>query len=514
MFTKIELINKVSNDYFEKSVFFDNQLGVDGSYVFSKNINRIKDAKTNYELSVHDSKKILNKFIEDTKTSNKAPLATDSNAMPVIEKTYAMCEYYKDILMNKGKSSFDPSRETLDAFEFMEEIRMLDSVLKDNHAIGGLITVMTQVIQTAATEILPTEMSIHDRISRKMDIAPGVIVKFPYVQYNSPGGLFFANIQDLKTTSFGSDEELTAQMENVGIKVFLGHKEMKTFKSFDLLTMHFQVANNALINHKNQWIVTEALNNGITYYDNFDANDSKFGKTDGRALAAGFSKNDTLTFKNFFNVYEAGLDKGYDMSTVLLSTAGYKVMNNTPEIRALIHNREVDVIFARPQGNLGRASEPSYRGQYAGTNPGSFNKFIPSIPAGLTNVQFEFIVTKVMPTFYVGDAPYKTYDYKTGDKEFYYDASKKKITIQGKVPYTSICLLDPSEAIVYMEGEKGFMERNDNWEQHYEARFLEEYCFYCRRGGEAIGWIKNVAVVDRDSIFDPASAVGTYQVTL
>ena len=106
-----------------------------------------------------------------------------------------------------------------------EEIRILDGVMKDNHAIGGLITVMTQIIQTAATEILPTEMSIHDRISRKMDIAPGVIVKFPYVQLNAPGGLFYANIQDLKATSFGSDEEVTAQMENVGIKLDYSSQE-------------------------------------------------------------------------------------------------------------------------------------------------------------------------------------------------------------------------------------------------------------------------------------------------
>ena len=511
MFTKTELVNKISSDYFEKAVFFDNKAGEDGSYVFAKNMDRVKDAKSIYELSVHDAKKVLSNIIEDTTNAPKTPLATKDNALGVIEKTYALSEYYRDILVNKGKSSYDPQRESLDCFEFLEEIRILDGVMKDNHAIGGLITVMTQIIQTAATEILPTEMSIHDRISRKMDIAPRVIVKFPYVQLNAPGGLFYANIQDLKATSFGSDEEVTAQMENVGIKVFLGHKEMKNFKSFDLLMMHYQVAHNALINFKNQWIVTEAMNNGVTYYDNLDADNSLFGKTDGRVLAAGFSKNDTLTFKNFFNVYEAGLEKSYDMSTVLLSPAGHKVINNTPEIRNLIVNKEAAVIFARPQGNVGRASEPNYRGQYAGTNPGEFNRFTPSIPAGLTNVQFTFIVTKSMPTFYVGDAPYKTYDIKTGNKEFYYDANNNKVTIQGKHPYTSICLLDPTEAIVYMEGEKGFMERNDDWEKHYEARFLEEYCFYCRRGGEAIGWIKNVAVVDRDTIFDPAQTVVTMQ---
>ena len=509
MYSKLELINKVSNDFFERAVLFENKATNDG-YSFEKSTDRIKKAKASFEGTVHDSRKVLTQFFEDTSASTKQPIATVDNAHVLFEKTYALTEYYRDILENKGHSSYDPQRGFTDCYDFLEEVRTLDTVLKDNHAIGGILTVMTQVIQTAATEVLPTEMSIHDKISRKMDIAPGVIVKFPFVQANSPGGLFWANIQDLKTTSFGSDEELTANRENVGIKVFLGHKEMKTFKSFDLLLMHFQVAHNALTNFKNQWIITEAMNAGTVYYDNFDPASAKFGKTDGRALAAGFTKNDTLTFKNFFNVYEAGLDLGYDFSTVLLSTAGWKVINNTPEIRNLIVNKEAGVIFARPQGNVGR-SEPNYRGVYANTNPGEFNRFVPSIPAGLTNVQFTFIVTKSMPTFHVGDKPYKNYDIKTGAKEYYKDSSNNDLLIQGDKPYTSICMLDPTEAIVYMEGEKGFMERDDKWEQHYEARFLEEYCFYCRRGGAGIGWIKNVAVADRDTLFDPASTVVTVQ---
>ena len=41
MFTKTELVNKISSDYFEKAVFFDNKAGEDGAYVFAKNMDRV-----------------------------------------------------------------------------------------------------------------------------------------------------------------------------------------------------------------------------------------------------------------------------------------------------------------------------------------------------------------------------------------------------------------------------------------------------------------------------------------
>jgi hypothetical protein len=65
-------------------------------------------------------------------------------------------------------------------------------------------------------------------------------------------------------------------------------------------------------------------------------------------------------------------------------------------------------------------------------------------------------------------------------------------------------MLDASQAVMYLEGKSEYMEKDDKWEGHFQAKFLEQYAFHVLRKGHSVVWIKNVAVVDTP-VFDLAS---------
>lgn len=501
------LINNINNDYFETVVFGENKIVQkdtgEKEVVFSKNQDKIERAKALY-LKADPQKDFLIKARDKaTKEQKTGSLFKDAASIPAAaEKMFAITEYYKDVFMNNGYSSYDAQRGFVSCSDFFKEMRDLHEVLNDRHSVGGVFAVMTQTIIQAATEILPVEPSIHEHIAIPFDIKPNAIFKYPYVQMDAPGGLFYAEGQDLKTTNFGTDEDVNAKRDNVGIKVVLSHSEIEASESYDLIKLHFAVAKNALTQFKNQLLISALTNSGTVLFDNLaPADQSVFGETSGRAYATGFPKNQTMTFLDFKRAHMYGIKKGIYLNTILVSPEGFEVFDNCPEIRRYLENKAA-VYYDAPTANVGR-KEPMYR-MMSQAPTGEFNRIAPSLPAGFTNVPFKFIVTKFMPTFAPGEKILKKYDIKNNIQTYYKDALNEDLVNKTATPYTSICMLDASQAVMYLEGKSEYKEKDDDWEGHFTAKFLEQYAFHVLRKGHSVVWIKNVAIVDTP-VFDLAS---------
>lgn len=501
------LINNLSNDYFENVVFGENKVSTtaDGKkeVVFSKNEDKLKEAKASYLKADPQKDFIIKARDKATKEQKAGSLFKDANSIATsAEKMFAVMEYYKDLFMNNGYSSYDASRGHTSCADFFKEMKDMHDVLNDRHSVGGTFAVMTQTIVQAATEILPVEPSIHEFVAIPFDIQPNAIFKYPYVQMDAPGGLFQAEGQDLKTTNFGTDEDVNARRDDVGIKVSLSHQEIENSQSYDLIKLHFAVAKNALTQFKNQLLVSALYKSGTVLFDNLDPTNSVMGETSGRAYTTGFPKNQTMTFLDFKRAHMYGIKKGIRLNTVLVSTEGFEVFDNCPEIRRYLENKAT-VYYDAPMANVGRTKEPMWR-VMSQEPTGEYNRIAPSLPAGFTNVPFKFIVTKFMPTFSPGDKVLKSYDIKNNIQTYYKDGLGDDLINKTATPYTSICMLDASQAVMYLEGKSEYREKDDKWEGHFQAKFLEQYAFHVLRKGHSVVWIKNVAVVDAP-IFDLSS---------
>lgn len=504
-FTNEKLSDLLKNSYFEDKVYGRREEKIkeeDGKKVLE--IKTVKDdALVTAVFDKCDRVIDMNKFIANSIDESETASISDINywsedAQEAAEKFSAVVEYYSDIFRNKGVSSYDPSRDKMKPSDFFKEIGSLGKIM-DKHAMGGLLSVMTQVFQYTSTEILPTEPSIHQYIAQKFDIKPGAIVKFPFLQANAPGGLFYASEQDLKTTSLGSDETFAARRDQVGIKVYLSYEEIENSESFDLIALHFMVARNALVNFKTQILISTLMQNGRNVFDNFGApGDSIYGKTSGLSFKAPHTENDTLTMRNFNKSWRDGFNRGFDLSTVLISPEAYEIFENTPEMRTFIKERG-KVLFAKPSSEPGRSDEPFWRKSVT-EGSGEYNRVKPNIPAGLTDVQYTFIVTRYMPTWYPGEKVWKTYDIHNDEYSYYKDGSGNDRVVVGSNPYTSICMLDPKQALIYIESDPEFMDKRDDWEKHYTAKFMEKYNFHVLRNGQGISWIRNVMISDERTL--------------
>ena len=404
----------------------------------------------------------------------------------------AIVDFYTEVFKNNGSA---PDGRRLRASDFVSEMREVAGVLKDNFAIGGVLTVMQQSIVWAGLEILPTEPDIHQYFTIPVSLEPGQIVGMPYAQMEAPGGLDYSGRQELLTTNIGDAMDIYASMGQSGIAVHLTYQELAA-TNYDMLKLHFMVAKNALIQWKNMKAIACLHNFGVVDIDNLDPDSAKLGGSNGFSLENGGVPDMTITQADFEEVKFQGLQRGHDYSVCIISPNGYKALMSTPEMKEYIKEKGL-VWYPKMMGatgQVGRANEPLIR-KFKTEGSGEFNRITPVIPSGLASHETTFIVSRFVPEFVEGDIVYRNHDLsKEAKKEYYVNELGQPVKC-GVDPLTNMYLLDPSKAVMYAEQRPmSFIDKEDDFREYYRAHFKEGYKFEALFKGSAIRVIKNIAI--------------------
>lgn len=508
-----EVIDRIEKRAYSDTIFKETESVYDSSVdkiVLREKINDKKLAESFEHFKMCDE---TGEFFKKMKTSsnnnNKYNLLSNaedgkirsSENKRAIAEIIAIKDYYTETFLNKG---FTPDNRLLTVKDFYEEMKTVKEVLKDNYNVGGALTVTNQSITWAALELLPTEPSIHEYFTITIGgLKPGSILAFPYAQFNAPGGLDVGDEKaDLMSVQIGTGYDSLTTLGKAGIKVQLGYEEMER-TSFDLLSLHFQAAKNALQQWKAMKAINTVHNSAQVDFDNLDPANSSFGETSGVSLLAGGGKNGTLTMRDIEKILLNGIRLGHEYDVALISPEAWMAIMNMPELSDYIKKNH-KVLFPKfkgATGTIGRA-EPSWRKfKNNGSENAEHNVIKPVLPSGFTDVPLTWIVTKHVPTFFEGDKIYKTYSLKSGQGTDYYLDGGGVPVVCGKDPVTSIYFLDSKQALYYAETKPlSMLDREDDWKETYEAKMIEGYVFVPLRKGSAIRAIKNITISEEPTV--------------
>ncbi len=445
---------------------------------------------------VSEDQKFLAGALKDNSARGAMKLFDSQKAEDSISATKelaAVVDFYTETFKKNG---YAPDGRRLRTLDFVKEMHEVSKVLKDNFAIGGVLTVMQQSIVWAGLEILPTEPDIHQYFTIPMSLEPGQIVGVPYVQMDAPGGLDYSGRQELLTTSIGDGMDIYASMGQSGIAVHLSYQELAA-TTYDMLKLHFMVAKNALVQWKNMKAIACLHNFGVVDIDNLDPDNAKIGRTTGFSLENGGVPDMTITQADFEKVKFNGIQRGHDYSVCLISPNGYKALMSTPEMKEYIKEKGM-VWYPKMMGASGSVgfpgTEPLVR-KFKTEGTGEFNRLVPVIPNGLANHETTFIVTRHIPEYIEGDIVYRNMDLSKEAKKEYYTNSLGQPVKCGVDSLTNMYLIDPMQAVLYAEQRAmSFIDKEDDFREYYRAHFKEGYKFEALRKGSAIRVIRNVAV--------------------
>ena len=479
------------------------------------NFTQVNDmnGKTNKE--IEDSRLALNPTYNDYRPLTLNQLNDASNSF---EKVFRTENAGKSITANRKFNDASFRRKLVGDIETLSEVIINDGLdpvtgdiismkdLQDNMAeLSAIVTkdfgtgagsIITRQVVTRAIEKLPMEGTIHQYFTKKLTVRTNEEIILPAIGSAASAALDMGPNTEPHILSVSTDATMIAKCGRSGIGVALQHEAIRLSK-FNLLKLYLTEAQNSLTRWKDIKAVRKAFNGATVVYDNLDPAKAILGSTTGRSFKDS-SLNGSFTLKDFFAMFLYGIEKGIYCDTVLVSTIGWMVFMNDPIMKTFVENNG-GVIFRGPQGTIGMDLDP-YRAMMSGTRPEK-TRITPSIPAGLMNVNFKFIVTPFVPFYKEGQTVYQNLVDTNGVSQLPYlvkeGSNAGKPVKCGKDKMTSLVMLDSSKGMLYLE-EEGIKtaEEDSKFLELHRIRLTERYDFAAMYDGAGILVAKNITITD------------------
>lgn len=396
------------------------------------------------------------------------------------------------VIVNDG---LDPvTGEYMTMKDLQDNLSELAGSMKDFGTGAG--SIITRQVVTRSIEKLPEEGTIHQYFTKKLAVRTNEEIILPAIGSVASAALDMGPNTEPHILSVSTDATMIAKCGRSGIAVHLQHEAIRLSK-YNLLKLYLTEAKNSLRRWKDIKAVRKTFNGATVVFDNLAPEEAIMGKTSGRSFKDS-ALNGSFTLKDFFAMFLYGIEKGIYCDTVLVSTIGWMVFMNDPIMKNFIE-KNGGVIFRGPQGTIGMDLDP-YRAMLSGTRP-ERTQISPTIPSGLMNVNFKFIVTPFVPFYSEGQTIYKNLIWTRGVEQESYkiktgsDAGKDVKC--GKDKITNLIMLDSSKAILHLE-EEGVKtaEENDMLREFHRIHLTERYDFAVMYDGAGVLVAKNITVTD------------------
>lgn len=380
--------------------------------------------------------------------------------------------------------------ERLEMTDWFRELENLNQHMMRDYGTGASSIVTRQVV-TRMIEKLEVEDTVYQIFTKKMTVRTNEEIILPVTTSVAQASLDMGPSTEPHILSVSNDATMIAKCGRSGIAVELQHEAIRLSK-FNLMNLYLTEAKNSLRRWKDIKAIRTAFNAATVVYDNLEPEKSILGKTSGMSFKTG-KYNGTLTLRDFYRMYLLGVQNGTVCETVLLSTIGWLIFISDP-IMQRFAEKNGGVIFRGPSGKIGQDLDP-YRAMISGTRPEK-NRINTSIPDGLMNVAFRFIVTPFVPFYTEGQVIYKNASLGDIQRTPYLDSDGQPVKC-GKDPMTNLIMLDSSKGMLYLE-EEGVKsaEEKDFLREKTRIHLTERYTFNEMYRGEGILVAKNISVSD------------------
>ena len=478
-------------------MFYQNHTTHDG--MFMNPNSPLNTPKQNVNPTLDQYKPISDEQLEDAARSwetlyrNQNMSAFDSGKMNDVaekRKLLANIENMADTMLNGGVNPVNG--ECVDMETWFRDLEELRGIVTKDYGMGAGNIVTRQVV-TRMIEKLDVEGTIYQYFTKKMTVRTNEEIILPVTNSVAMASLDMAPNTEPHLLSVSTDATILAKCGRSGIAVELQHEAMRLSK-YNLMNLYLSEAKNSLARWKDIKSIRTAFNKGVVLFDNLDPKNAKLGKTTGMSFKTG-KYNGTFTLRDFYNMYLYGIQTGITCDTVLLSTIGWLIFMSDPIMQRFVE-KNGGVIFRGPTGQIGQNLDP-YRAMISGTRPGK-TRIAPSIPDGLMNVAFRFIVTPFVPFYQEGDIVYRNAELTGSVKVPYIDETHGSTSVKcGKDPLTNLIMLDSSKAMLHLE-EEGVKsaEENDLLREKTRIHLTERYTFSEMYGGTGVLLAKNITVSD------------------
>ena len=401
-------------------------------------------------------------------------------------------ESLSEVLINDG---LDPvTGDYMSMKDLQSNMAALAETVKDFGTGAG--SIITRQVITRSIEKLPEEGTIHQYFTKKLAVRTNEEIILPAIGSVANASLDMGPNTEPHILSVSTDAAMVAKCGRSGIAVHLQHEAIRLSK-FNLLKLYLTEAKNSLRRWKDIKAVRQTFNGATTLFDNLAPEDSVLGATTCRSFKDS-TLNGSFTLKDFFAMFLYGIEKGIYCDTVLVSTIGWMVFMNDPIMKNFIE-KNGGVIFRGPQGTIGMDLDP-YRAMISGTRPEKTH-ITPSIPSGLMNVNFRFIVTPFVPFYSEGQTIYKNLIWTKGVSQTPYTVKEGSNAGQpvkcGKDKMTNLIMLDSSKAVLHLEEEQvKTAEENDMLREFHRIHLTERYDFALMYDGAGVLVARNIVVTD------------------
>lgn len=381
--------------------------------------------------------------------------------------------------------------EIIDMKTWFDKLNDLNEHMVRDYGTGAASVVVRQVV-TRMTEKLEVEDTVYQIFTKKMSVRTNEEIILPVINSVAQASLDLGPNTEPQILSVSNDAAMVARCGRSGIAVELQHEAIRLSK-FNLMNLYLTEAKNSLRRWKDIKATRTAFNKGIVVFDNLDPKNAALGKTTGLSFKTG-KYNGTFTLRDFYNMYLFGIQGGTSCDTVLLSTIGWLIFISDP-IMQKFTEKNGGVIFRGPSGKIGKDLDP-YRAIVSTPRPEA-NRITTTIPDGLMNVAFRFIVTPFVPFYKEGDTVYRNAVLGDIQQIPYIDAEKSQPVKCGKDPMTNIIMLDSAKGMLYLE-EEGVKsaEEKDLLREKTRIHLIERYAFNEMYNGSGILVAKNITISD------------------